>query len=100
SHVPNSLSFPTRRSSDLSVECVAFPRIYDKIKSHLKHDGVVRVSGRIDIPSEKLPCIILDNLTEFVPPEEAKHEDVPTLQEQVRSEEHTLNSSHVSISYA
>ncbi len=63
-----------------SVECVAFPRIYERIKPYLRHDGVVRLSGRIDTPAEKLPCIILDNLTEFVPPEQqngAKEEAAP-----------------------
>ena len=53
-----------------SIECVAFPRVYEKIKPYLRHDGVVRLSGKIDTPAEKLPCIILDKLTEFVPPEE------------------------------
>ncbi len=52
-----------------SVECVAFPRIYEKIKPYLRHDGVVRLAGKIDTPAEKLPCIILDDLTEFIPPE-------------------------------
>ena len=63
-----------------SVECVAFPRIYERIKPYLRHDGVVRLSGKIDTPAEKLPCIILDNLTEFVPPEQqngAKEEAAP-----------------------
>ena len=63
-----------------SVECVAFPRVYERIKPYLRHDGVVRLSGRIDTPAEKLPCIILDNLTEFVPPEQqngAKEEAAP-----------------------
>ena len=68
-----------------SVECVAFPRVYEKIKPYLRHDGVVRLSGKIDTPAEKLPCIILDHLTEFVPPEEQQpaetHEE--TVREQV-----------------
>ncbi len=62
-----------------SVECVAFPRVYEKIKPYLCHDGVVRLSGKIDTPAEKLPCIILDALTEFVPPEE-HGEDAPAAQ--------------------
>ena len=66
-----------------SVECVAFPRIYEKIKPYLKHDGVVRLSGKIDIPSEKLPCIILDHLTEFVPPEAPQQECVKETKERV-----------------
>lgn len=63
-----------------SIECVAFPRVYEKIKPYLRHDGVVRLSGKIDTPAEKLPCIILDTLTEFVPPE--KEESAETAQQQ------------------
>ncbi len=48
-----------------SVECVAFPRVYEKIKPALRHDAVVRLSGKIDIPPEKLPVIILDSLEAF-----------------------------------
>ena len=68
-----------------SVECVAFPRVYEKIKPYLRHDGVVRLSGKIDTPAEKQPCIILDSLAEFVPPEtERGAEDVrETVREQV-----------------
>ena len=65
-----------------SVECIAFPRIYEKIRPYIRHDNVVRLSGRIDIPSEKLPCIILETLTEFVPPEE-KQAEAPAAREQV-----------------
>ena len=65
-----------------SVECIAFPRIYEKIRPYIRHDNVVRLSGRIDIPSEKLPCIILETLTEFVPPEE-KQAEAPAVREQV-----------------
>ena len=80
-----------------SVECVAFPRVYEKIKPYLRHDGVVRLSGKIDTPAEKLPCIILDTLTEFVPPtqaeekghpaQEARHEQVLWLDARALSEE-------------
>ncbi len=45
-----------------SVECLAFPRIYEKARSFLKQDAVVRVTGKIDISPEKMPVIILDSL--------------------------------------
>lgn len=68
-----------------SVECLAFPRIYEKIKPFLRQDAVVRLSGKIDIPSEKLPSIILDRLEAFVPPEEkpAAAEEAPVERPQV-----------------
>lgn len=63
-----------------SIECVAFPRVYERIKPYLGQDTVVRLSGKLDIPAEKLPVIILDGLEEFAPPEaetrsEASRED-------------------------
>ena len=52
-----------------SIECVAFPRVYEKIKPFLGQDTVVKLSGKLDIPAEKLPVIVVDNLEEFRLPE-------------------------------
>ena len=52
-----------------SIECVAFPRVYEKIKPFLAQDTVVKLSGKLDIPAEKLPVIVVDNLEEFRLPE-------------------------------
>ena len=71
-----------------SVECVAFPRVYERIKPYLRHDGVVRLSGKIDTPAEKLPCIILDHLTEFVPSEQQEEGARP--QEEAAAREQVL----------
>jgi DNA polymerase-3 subunit alpha len=56
-----------------SVECVCFPKIYDKIKSFLAPDVVVSVSGKISVTDDKAPSIIVDKMVEFTleePPEE------------------------------
>ena len=53
-----------------TVECVCFPKVYDKIKSFLAEDRVVTLSGKIDISDEKPPVIIVDRMNEFTPPEE------------------------------
>ncbi len=68
-----------------SIECVAFPKVYEKARSFLRSDVVVRLSGRIDIAPEKLPVIILDNIEEFraepvSPPQES---EAPKPKEQV-----------------
>lgn len=55
-----------------SIDCVAFPRVYERAKSFLRHDTVVRVSGKLDIDPEKLPVIIPDSFEEFVLPEETE----------------------------
>ena len=65
-----------------SVECIAFPRIYEKIKPSLRQDAVVRISGKIDMPSEKLPTIIIDDLKEFTPPDEKPSAPVQHTQEE------------------
>ena len=49
-----------------SIECVCFPKIYEKIRGFLETDRVVSLSGKISIEEEKLPVIILDKMTEFV----------------------------------
>ncbi len=54
-----------------SVECVAFPRSYDKIRSIIKPDTVVRIKGKIDIPAEKAPVILIDSL-EALQPDDAE----------------------------
>ena len=48
-----------------TVECVCFPKIYDKIKSFLEPDRVVSISGKISINDDKAPSIIVDKMAEF-----------------------------------
>ncbi|MBR2023417.1 MAG: DNA polymerase III subunit alpha, partial [Clostridia bacterium] len=48
-----------------SVECVCFPKIYDRIRNFLENDRVVTVSGKLSIEDEKTPSIIVDKMTEF-----------------------------------
>ncbi|MBQ8374604.1 MAG: DNA polymerase III subunit alpha [Clostridia bacterium] len=53
-----------------TVECVCFPKVYDKIKGFMENDKVVSVSGKISITDDKSPAIIVDRMTEFVEGEE------------------------------
>ncbi len=48
-----------------TVECVCFPKVYERIKGFLVADKVVSLSGKISIEEEKLPVIIVDKMTEF-----------------------------------
>ena len=48
-----------------SIECVAFPNVFDKIKGIVMADKVVRLSGKIQLDDEKAPVIILDRMEEF-----------------------------------
>ena len=48
-----------------SIECVCFPKVYDKIKSFLKTDAVVALSGKMSVSADKAPAIIVERMTEF-----------------------------------
>ena len=54
-----------------SVECVCFPKVYERIRPFLESDKVVSVSGKMSIDAEKLPAIIVDKMTEFTLDEKA-----------------------------
>ena len=59
------MAFVTVEDMSGSIECVCFPKIYERIRSFLETDRVVSLSGRISIEEEKLPVIILDKMEEF-----------------------------------
>ncbi len=48
-----------------SIECVCFPKVYDRMRNFLENDRVVSLSGRISIEEEKAPVIIVDKIAEF-----------------------------------
>lgn len=64
-----------------SIECVAFPNLYEKIKSFAALDKVVTVTGKLDLNPEKTPTIILDSMKEFA------KEDAPTKSRQAAKSE-------------
>lgn len=48
-----------------SVECVAFPAIFERIKAVLAVDKIVRLRGKLDLSKDDEPSIILDDVSEF-----------------------------------
>ena len=48
-----------------NIECVAFPNVYEKIRSIVVPDKIVRLSGKMQLDDEKAPVIILDKMQEF-----------------------------------
>ena len=48
-----------------SVECVCFPKVYEKMRDFLEADRVITVSGKISIDAEKAPVIIAERVEEF-----------------------------------
>lgn len=69
-----------------SIECVAFPRVYERIKPALRQDAIVRITGKTDIPSEKLPVIIVDSLEEFTAPDSTEKPAAETVAEVKREQ--------------
>ncbi|MBQ8394057.1 MAG: DNA polymerase III subunit alpha [Clostridia bacterium] len=59
------MAFVTVEDMSGSIECVCFPKVYERIRSFLETDRVVSLSGKISIEDEKLPVIILDKMEEF-----------------------------------
>lgn len=59
-----------------TVECVCFPKVYDRIKNFLSGDVVVRVTGRLDINEDKAPTIIVERMEEFQLPEDKPNAQV------------------------
>ena len=59
------MAFVTVEDMFGSIECVCFPKVYERIRSFLETDRVVSLSGKISIEDEKLPAIIIDKMTEF-----------------------------------
>jgi DNA polymerase-3 subunit alpha len=55
-----------------SIECVCFPKIYEKIRSFLETDRVVSLAGKLSIETDKAPVIILDKMEEFIQEEKPK----------------------------
>jgi DNA polymerase-3 subunit alpha len=49
-----------------AIECVCFPKVYERIKSFLVLDKPVSLSGKLTIDQEKAPSIIVERMNEFV----------------------------------
>ncbi len=45
-----------------SIECVAFPAVYERIKAYLGNDKIVKIKGKLDVSDE--PSIIVEDLNE------------------------------------
>ncbi len=48
-----------------SVECVAFPSVYDKVKAYIGVDKIVKIKGKLEV-DDGAPSIMLEDLQEVV----------------------------------
>lgn len=75
-----TMAFVTVEDLYGSVECLAFPNVYERIKTELRQDNVVRVTGKIDISPDKLPVIIVDSIKQVEEGTEEKKPAAPVVQ--------------------
>ncbi|MBR2903367.1 MAG: hypothetical protein IKC37_01855, partial [Clostridia bacterium] len=59
------MAFVTVEDMYGSIECVCFPKVYDKIRGFLEKDKVVSLKGKISISADKAPAIIVERMDEF-----------------------------------
>ncbi len=48
-----------------SIECVCFPKVYERMKNFMVADKVVSLTGKISLDEEKAPVIIVEKIWEF-----------------------------------
>ncbi len=73
-----------------SIECVAFPNVYDKIKSLVVADKVVLISGKMQLDEEKAPVIILDKMQEHTSAGGQESGNLSETAKPVKPKEHAL----------
>lgn len=59
------MAFITLEDMYGSIDCVAFPSIYERIKAVIVNDRIVKIRGKLDMSKEDEPSIILDDMAEF-----------------------------------
>ena len=59
------MAFVTLEDVYGSVECLAFPAIYERYRGLIVNDKIVRVNGKLDLDNGKEPTIILDSIAAF-----------------------------------
>lgn len=70
----NSAMMAFLNLEDLSgvIECIVFPKTYDKVVAYLKEDSIVLIRGRLSIKEEENPKIIVESLGDLVPVKNTK----------------------------
>ena len=61
-----------------SIECVAFPAIFEKYKANIDNDKIVKIKGKLDLEGGKNPSIILDEIVEFELDDSQNDKPAPT----------------------
>ena len=80
------MAFITVEDLSGSIECVCFPKVYEKVKAFLESDKVVSLTGKMSIESDKAPVIILDKMEEFVEDQPKTTTETPVAREKTDAE--------------
>ena len=58
----NFMAFITIEDVYGSIDCVCFPAVYDKFKSEIASDKVVKVKGKLDVDADKGVSLLVDEI--------------------------------------
>jgi DNA polymerase-3 subunit alpha len=75
-----SMAFITLEDVYGSVDCVCFPAAFEKFRSIIQNDKIVKVKGKLDVDAEKGNSLILDDIVAL--DEEEKESGTQTVQEE------------------
>ena len=78
------MAFVTLEDVYGSIECLAFPAIYERYRGLIVNDKIVRISGKLDLENGKEPTIILDNIAAFDSSSAESAADVPKAEKKKR----------------
>ena len=78
------MAFVTMEDVYGSIECLAFPAIYERCRGLIVNDKIVRISGKLDLENGKEPTIILDNIAAFDSSSAEGAADVPKAEKKKR----------------
>lgn len=78
------MAFVTMEDVYGSIECLAFPAIYERYRGLIVNDKIVRISGKLDLENGKEPTIILDNIAAFDSSSAEGAADVPKAEKKKR----------------
>ena len=87
------MAFVTVEDMYGTVECVAFPKVYEKIKHFMANDTIVTLKGKIDISAGKAPSLILDSMQEYVKGSQQNQKSQPEVPEPQKQAVLWLNAS-------
>jgi DNA polymerase-3 subunit alpha len=79
-----------------TIECVAFPSVYEKVKGAIDNDKIVIVKGRLDVEEDKEPSVIIDDLQEYNAENLNKKQDDNTPKQKKKQSILWINASKLS----